>query len=96
MSNNVKGHRTRYHLRQWLLNLSDLEFDFQDYSKSNNRPAELPIQDFLLGQPVTWPNSAILQDIRFQTPSNLDFDLSMSLKFKSEAAVGLIRFPTGV
>ncbi len=33
-----------------------------------------------------WPNSGNLQDIRLQNPSDLNFDLSRSLKIKRDSA----------
>ncbi len=37
----------------------------------------------------TWPNAAPLQDIRLRNVSDLDFDLSSSLKVKSDDVIGL-------
>ena len=36
-----------------------------------------------------WPNSAPLQDIRLQNLSDLDFDLSRSLRVKCDSVIGL-------
>ncbi len=36
-----------------------------------------------------WPNSAPLQDIRLQNLSDLEFDLSRSLKVKCDDVIGL-------
>ena len=36
-----------------------------------------------------WPNSAPLQDIKLQNVSDLDFDLSRSLKIKCDSVIGL-------
>ncbi len=37
-----------------------------------------------------WPNSAPLQDIRLQNLSDLEFDLSRSLKVKCDDVIGLV------
>ncbi len=36
-----------------------------------------------------WPNTALLRDTSLQNMSDLDFDLSMSLKVKCHGVIGL-------
>ncbi len=80
------------HLRDIRLrNLSDPTWTFQgQIPQSQIWWSHLtPNNDFLLVfNNNIWPNSALLWDMTLKYISNLEFDLSMSLKVKSNSVVG--------
>ncbi len=72
---------------------SDLDFNLSRSSMVElDSVSGLPIYHFLSVWNTTcniWPNLATLQDIRLQNLTDLDFDLSSSLKVISYGAIGL-------
>ncbi len=69
--------------------LSDLNFDLSSSLKSQNMMSLDPYGFLLLINSDIWPNSAPLRDIRLRNLSDLDCDLSWSLKVKCDGAIRL-------
>ncbi len=52
-------------------------------------PVDLPYGFLLMVNSNIWPNTGLLRDISLENMSDLEFDLSRSLKVKSNGAGGL-------